>query len=80
MVDTVPVDPNIHQALGLILFSAIILMLVSAILFVVIVTYLGQWDIYYPRLYRWLEARKAAKLEKARKDKKRMQKLKKKGE
>jgi len=54
---------------------AFILIILSSIFFIILVTYLRQWDIYYPRVGKWLKDREKAQAEKLRKDKKRAGKL-----
>jgi type IV secretory pathway component VirB8 len=71
----IPEAPLISNTLALISFSFFMLILILGIVFIISVTYLKQWDIYYPRLGRWLKSRKVEKLEKERKDKKRKKRL-----
>ena len=76
--------PEVPQnILGLSIFSFVVfvvvmLIFVSVIFFVILVSYLGQWDIYWPGLHLWLRAQKAKSLEKARKKKNIQRKLEKK--
>jgi len=71
------ISPNLTWHLGLSLIIGVIfaLLFISAIFFVILVTYLDQWGIYYPSLGKWIKAKKFAALEKARKDKKRQRKM-----
>lgn len=59
----------------LLMAVAFLLIIISGLFFIILVTYLRQWDIYYPRLGRWLKDREKAQAEKIRKEKKRAGKL-----
>lgn len=65
----------VENALGALMVGSFLLIILATLGFIILVTYLEQWDIYYPAIDRWLKARKKAKLEKVRKDKRREQKL-----
>jgi uncharacterized membrane protein len=50
--------------------AVIVLMFLATIFFIILVTYLKQWDIYYPPIDKWLKAREKAKKEAVRKQNK----------
>lgn len=65
----------LESLIGSLLAIIFILILLSSLLFVFAVTYLNQWDRYYPPLHRYLQARKAAKHKEAQNKRKHEAKL-----
>lgn len=61
-----------------VVFATIMVLFASVIFFILLVSYLGQWDIYWPSLYKWLRVREAKALEKERKRRNRERKREKK--
>jgi hypothetical protein len=69
MIPEIPTNLTGHMAISLVLVVIFVLLFFAGVFFIVLVTYLGQWDMYYPKLDKWLKARKALSLERARKKK-----------
>ena len=59
-----------HVAFAIIGVTVLALIFAASLFFIILVTYLGQWDIYYPPLGKWLKTRRATQAEKVRAAKK----------